>query len=314
MRILVAEDEPVSRLRLKAQLVKWGYDVVLAKDGAEAWAILGRDDAPRLAILDWMMPGMDGPEVCARIREKAAEPYVYVLLLTGKGEKDDVVAGLDAGADDYLTKPFDARELEVRLRAGCRIVTLQAELVTAREALRFEATHDVLTSAYNRAAAMKTLAREVARSNRSSEPLAVAMIDVDHFKRVNDTLGHQGGDEVLREIVRRLEGAIRPYDTLGRYGGEELIAILPGCDARAAASAAERLRARVGHAPVVFDGATIEVTCSIGVAVGQGCGDGTDLVAAADAALYAAKRAGRNRVELAGGAAVTDASTRAPAA
>jgi two-component system cell cycle response regulator len=297
MRVLVAEDELVSRMRLKAQLTRWGYEVVLAKDGDEAWAILQRDDAPRLAIVDWMMPGMDGPEVCRRLRLERPEPYVYVVLLTGRGSTDDLVLGLDAGADDYLTKPFDAQELQVRLRVGRRIVELQAELVSTREALRFQATHDPLTGALNRAAALDMLTREVSRAQRSRTALSVAMVDLDHFKSINDTHGHPAGDEVLRTAVRRCQGCIRPYDSFSRYGGEEFLLLLPGCDGRTGKIAAERIREAIRHSPVPFGQQAIPVTCSIGLAtLGEGM-SASEVVARADLALYRAKHGGRDRVE-----------------
>jgi diguanylate cyclase (GGDEF)-like protein len=300
MRVLIAEDEPVSRLRLKAQLARWGYEVIVARDGHEAWDLLQGDDPPRLAILDWMMPGLDGTEICKKLRSERPEPYIYVILLTGRGSTEDLVLGLDAGADDYVTKPFDAQELQVRLRTGRRLVELQAELVATREALRFQATHDTLTGAWNRAAAMDTLRREVARAERSASELAVAMIDLDHFKAINDTHGHPGGDEVLREIARRCQGSVRPYDTFARYGGEEFILVLPTCTETTARVVAERIREQVVRAAVDFGGRSIPVSCSIGIATWHAGSTQAHLVARADAALYRAKHCGRNRVEIAG--------------
>ncbi len=160
MRVLIVDDNAMSRLTLRSQLRRWGYEVVEAVDGDAAWAILSMPDTPRLAILDWMMPGLDGIELCRRIRAQAQEPYVYAILLTGREERADVVVGLEAGADDYVTKPFDAQELRVRVRAGERICDLQHELVAARESLRYEATHDHLTGVWNRAAVIDALHRE----------------------------------------------------------------------------------------------------------------------------------------------------------
>src|ERR1700694_2306180 len=199
MKILAAEDNPVFQSMLRSMLTKWGYEVILAADGTQAWSALQEDCPPRLAILDWMMPGLDGVEVCRRLRAANREPYIYVLLLTARTDSQDLVEGLDAGADDYLTKPFNATELRARLRAGRRIVELQEDLLMAREALRQQATHDGLTGLLNRHAMMEVLQTKLARSQRGSQPLSILMVDLDHFKRVNDEFGHLDGDAVLRE-------------------------------------------------------------------------------------------------------------------
>src|SRR4051812_29637418 len=183
-------------------LTWWGYQPLLVRDGREAWEILQREDAPRLALLDWMMPGMDGPELCRRVRAAGREPYIYILLLTARSESQDLIEGMDAGADDYLTKPFNAHELRVRIRAGRRILDLQ-------DALREQATHDGLTGLLNRNSILEKLDEEVARSARTEEPLSVLMADLDKFKSINDTYGHLAGDAVLREAARRLKAAAR---------------------------------------------------------------------------------------------------------
>ncbi len=203
MRVLAAEDNPVFQSMLRSMLTKWGYDPLIARDGAEAWCALDGEGAPRLAILDWMMPGMDGVEICRRVRATGREPYIYILLLTARTESQDLVEGMEAGADDYLTKPFAAHELRVRLRAGRRILDLQSELVAAREALRIQATHDNLTGIANRGAILDSLRTELSRASRDRKPIAVLMADVDRFKQINDTRGHQAGDEVLREVAHR---------------------------------------------------------------------------------------------------------------
>ena len=299
MRVLVAEDDTVSRHVLQALLEKWGYEVEVAHDGPAAWQTLQGENAPRLAILDWMMPGLDGVDICAELRKQAREPYTYVLLLTAKGQKQDIVAGLEAGADDYLTKPFDAHELRARLRSGCRIVQLQEQLVQAREALRVEATHDALTGLWNRAAMLETLQRELSRSQRDGAPVAVTMADLDHFKQVNDTYGHLVGDAVLREATRRMRSNSRTYDALGRLGGEEFLIVAPETDVTGALSQAERLRESVGQEPIdTFEG-PVHVTVSLGVAVSGEIREADLLLRAADEALYRAKSAGRNRAELA---------------
>ena len=256
MRVLAAEDNPVFQSMLKAMLGKWGYEAIIAPDGNEAMRLLSRDDPPRMAILDWMMPGMDGVEVCRCIRGVRREPYIYMLLLTARNESQDLVEGMDAGADDYLTKPFVAHELRARLRAGRRILDLQAELVVAaREALRIQATYDGLTGVLNRGSVLDALNQDLARAGRESGPVAVLLTDIDHFKKVNDTHGHQAGDAVLQETAHRMKSAIRAYDSMGRYGGEEFLIVLPGCDGEDAVHQAERIREAIAGPSYSYGGA-----------------------------------------------------------
>ena len=298
MSVLVAEDNPVFQSMLRSMLSKWGYDARILPNGLEAWDAMQAADAPRLVVLDWMMPYMDGVEVCRRIRTAAREPYVYVLLLTARTESQDLVEGMEAGADDYLTKPFNAQELRVRLRAGRRILDLQQQLMEAREALRVQATHDALTGLFNRGRVLEILAAEIARSERELRRLAVLMVDLDRFKQINDTLGHQAGDAVLREAARRMQAATRQYDAPGRYGGEEFLIVLPGCGAREGYAQAERIREAFAREPFAAGTDSLAVTCSIGVSSRDACaaGDADRLIREADAALYDAKNRGRNSV------------------
>jgi two-component system cell cycle response regulator len=300
MRILIADDDDVVRHILEARLTKWGYEVVVARNGLEAWRILQGVDAPRLAILDWIMPGMDGIEVCREVRKWEDRPYIYLLLLTAKDTKEDVVTGMEAGADDYISKPFDPQELKVRLRAGRRILDLQAELVAARESLRYQATHDGLTGLLNRSAAIDSLRNELERAYRQNDSLCLMLADFDHFKNINDTYGHTIGDAVLCEAARRMKASIRTYDIVGRYGGEEFLFILPGCDAQDARKQAERLQECVTREPIVLPRVTISFKMSIGVVVKHrpAVQDLDILIQTADSALYEAKLHGRNRVVL----------------
>ena len=300
MRILIADDSIVSRHLLEATLRKWGYEVLVACDGAEALQILERDDAPALIILDWMMPGVTGLEVCQRIRQRGSEPYTYILLLTSKSQKEDLIEGMDAGADDYITKPFDQNELQVRLRAGTRLVDLQAQLLSAREALREQATRDSLTHLWNRSSILEILTRELSRAHRESSPLGVVIVDLDHFKQVNDTHGHPVGDAVLREAARRMQGSIRQYDSLGRYGGEEFLILLPGCGEAESFAQAERLRRNLTQADIRVNDLSLHITASFGVtaAIPGDPWTAEGLIRKADEALYVAKKSGRNRVEI----------------
>ena len=301
MRILIAEDDTISRKLLERTLERSGYEVISVADGAKALEELVNSDPPRLALLDWMMPEKDGVEVCREVRRQKDQPYIYLILLSSRESKKDVVSGLESGADDYLTKPFDTEELKARLRAGERILELEDRLVEARESYRFQATHDVLTSLWNRGVILELVCREVARARREEICSAVMMCDVDHFKKVNDTFGHAIGDEVLREIARRLQNSVRSYDTVGRYGGEEFLVVLTNCDPANAVSRAESLRHNIGLRPVQTSIGPLNVTASIGLALTvdfPGCA-ADEIVHRADLALYAAKHAGRNCVRIA---------------
>ncbi len=299
-RVFVAEDDPVSRRVVAALLQKWGYHVEAAADGAAAWRELQALDAPRLVLLDWMMPGLEGVEICRRIRADATRPYAYIVLITALSQKQNLLTALDAGADDYLVKPFDGAELRARLHVGRRILAAQDELIAAREALRSQAAHDPLTGLWNHGETLKILEQEVARAARSAEPLAVFMVDLDHFKLINDRHGHLAGDAILRDVARRLTAGVRPYDAVGRYGGEEFLIVAPGIDPEGALEIASRVRELVAGRPVDCDRTRIAVTASLGVAVSSPGRPPEPmlLVRAADSALYRAKEGGRNRVEL----------------
>jgi len=301
MKILLADDEPIARTMLEHWLAGWGYEVTLARDGESALQALKDDNELRLLVVDWVMPKKDGIEVCKAIRSGPQEPYVYIVLLTAKDDKSDIIAGLDAGADDYLVKPCNPLELKVRLRAGRRVIELQEQLVKARESLRFEAMHDSLTGLLNRGAVLEQLTKELVRASRRGAPVSVLMGDLDHFKTINDTHGHAAGDAVLREAARRMKAGVRAYDSVGRLGGEEFIAVLPECDAKTGLSVAQRLCRSLADVPTQYSGTPIAHSISIGVAATDqfGSSHADELIRAADAALYRAKHAGRSRALLA---------------
>jgi two-component system, cell cycle response regulator len=313
MKVLIAEDQAAIRRWLTGLVERWGYDVVAVGDGEAAWEVLQAPDGPQLAILDWMMPRMDGQELCKRIRQNPQETYIYVIMLTGKDAREDIVRGLEAGADDYVIKRLapdnsDLAELKARLNTGRRIIELQAELLKANkalekanEALTIQATHDGLTSLWNRSAIIELLEREWSDARRQVKPLGVVIADLDHFKRINDTHGHLAGDTVLRSAARHMQSVSRPSDLIGRYGGEEFLLVLPGCALPNLVPLAERLRQAVCDLSIDFGGERIPVTVSMGGTSADPAWSGSlaALLHAADEALYRAKAAGRNCVQVA---------------
>ncbi len=313
MKVLIAEDDPISRVLLSRLLVKAGYEVVATANGSEAWEVLRKEGAPRLAVLDWMMPGMDGLAVCQRVRARSGGAYTYILLLTSKDATPDLVEGLESGADDYLTKPLNPEELKARLRAGLRILRLEDQLVAAREEMQVKATHDALTRLWNRSAILDMLQRDIARARREGSSVGVLLCDIDHFKSVNDTHGHAAGDEVLQEAARRFVDSVRDYDVVGRYGGEEFLIFLPGCPSRKTADRAEQIRLAFSSPPFHTKAGPLNITLSIGAvaAADWKTASAEELIRIADAALYRAKNAGRNRTQV---ASPDEASQTGPAA
>ncbi len=291
MKILIVEDDPTSRRILQANLIKWGYEVTLATDGQRAFDILHQPEPPNLVISDWIMPHMDGLTLCREIRRLNIKRYVYFILLTTKGEKRDIIQGLAAGADDFLIKPFNQEELKYRIRIGERIINLEHRILKM-------AHTDALTGLMNRRAFMERLEQETIRAHRDQTPLSFIISDIDHFKRVNDTYGHQGGDQVLQGVSALFKMALRPYDLLGRYGGEEFVACLPGVDETAVEKAAERLRKKVAEMGIQTPQGTIHITVSFGTSTchHSPAEEMESLIRRADEALYRAKEGGRNRV------------------
>lgn len=302
MNILIAEDDPVSRRLLQRTLENWGNTVIVAKDGEEAWSMY-QDNRARLVITDWLMPLLDGPGLCRRITEANADHHdpAYVIMLTSRDSTDDLAAGLFAGANDFIAKPFHQEELRARLRNGERILALQEQLVLAHEQMRQLAMTDPLTQLFNRRAMLEFLRRDEDRMRRERRPLGVVMLDLDHFKAVNDRHGHGIGDEVLKAVAGNLTSCVRGGDYVGRWGGEEFLIALPGADPIQCAEVAERCRVLIAaQRHPLESGQVLSVSASLGAASTEGierC-DLASLIQNADKALYWAKEAGRNRVKI----------------
>jgi two-component system cell cycle response regulator len=298
MKILIADDDRMSRQLLMKTLEREGYEVIAVDNGLLALQQLSLPDGPRLALLDWMMPGLDGAGVCSEVRKQHDRPYIHIVLVTSKREKQDIVAGLEAGADDYLTKPWDPAELTARLRVGQRILQLEDRLVEARETMRFKATHDPLTSLLNRGVIVDLLARELTRTRREDGCTVTMLGDIDHFKSVNDGYGHVVGDEVLREVARRLLSSVRSYDFVGRYGGEEFLIVLNNCSSAQADVRAEEVRNGIAKHPVQTSRGPLPITMSLGVFASKdwNLDQVEETLAKVDSALYRAKADGRNCV------------------
>lgn len=293
MKIMLVEDSAVERREIAGHLQAWNLQFTIAKDGAEAWRILQGDDPPSLVLLDWMLPELDGIELCRRIRTLGGNgTYIYTVMLTAKDRKSHLLTAMAAGADDYLGKPVDASELRARILVGKRILELQ-------QSLRFAATHDFLTKLFNREEILASLRREIARSEREQKPTTIILADLDHFKAVNDSLGHAAGDTVLKEVAERLRADLRAYDLVGRYGGEEFLLILPNCNLAVGRRRADEIRGFISKAPVITTFAKLPVTVSMGVTATDLTKAATaeSLLQQADRALYRAKQSGRNRVE-----------------
>ncbi|MFB3922382.1 MAG: diguanylate cyclase [Terriglobia bacterium] len=308
MKILIAQDDELSRNLLRTTLAYWGHEVVVASDGTAAWEELTKPGAPHMAILEKRLGGVNGMEVCRKVRARASEVPVYIMLATVPGHAQEITEGMQAGADDFLTKPLDADELMVRLRIAKRVLQMEEELGNAQGAIRYQTTHDPLTGLANRSAVIDALKRELARARREGNPVGVFLAKVDHLKEINEKHGHTAGDAVLREAARRLRSIVRPYDTVGRYGGEEFLVIVPGCGEKSTLGQGERLRTAVaaeemdvsawGSYSSANEG-NLRMTLSLGVATSEGVIEAERLLRAAEAALARANQSGHDRVELA---------------
>jgi two-component system, cell cycle response regulator len=300
LAILLAEDDPVTRMLMTRFLKKAGYEVDAVPDGAAAMDRMLKRYYPIL-VTDWEMPGMDGVALCKAVRNLQLDGYVYALLLTARDSKEHIIAGLDAGADDYLIKPVHEPELIARLNAGRRILNLEHSLRAANQRNRILSITDALTGAFNRRYLMEQLPREVERCRRYAYPLSVIMCDLDHFKRINDVLGHGAGDDVLQQFVGRVQRSIRSNsDWISRYGGEEFLLVLPEADYKAGCFVAEKIRSMIESTPFATRAGDAQVTASFGVASSGAQGPDLTLkveglIKAADQCLYRSKLEGRNR-------------------
>jgi diguanylate cyclase (GGDEF)-like protein len=302
MRILVVDDEPISRLLVQAAVDWLGHHWIAADDGQEAWECFQQDE-PDVLITDLMMPGVDGLELCRRVRANAQTSYTYIILVTVLGDRQDIVRGMDAGADDYLVKPLQLFDLQARLIAAQRVTDLHAELDRHRAQLAHLARHDPLTGLSNRRSLDEDLEVLHARSQRYGRGFALAMCDIDRFKAYNDTYGHQAGDQALRAVAATIAGEVRGGDGVYRYGGEEFLLVLPEQTPDTALVAVERVRSAVERLaiPQPAAGPGGRLTLSAGIAAFRP-GEPTtaqELLQQADAALYRAKAAGRNQLALA---------------
>ncbi|MFT6552460.1 MAG: diguanylate cyclase (GGDEF)-like protein [Zhongshania marina] len=292
MDVLIVDDDAITRFALSAAVEEWGFVPVLAENADQALKTLATETTPHLLIIDWSMPGMSGPDLCKTIRKREDGQFFYILMLTGKEGNEAIIEAMEAGADDFLSKPFDHRVLKVRIAAGSRIVRLE-------QTLNQLASRDALTQCWNRRMIDELFANSIAESTRKRSKFSVMVLDIDHFKRVNDTFGHSGGDAALKHVVNILNTNLREYDQVGRYGGEEFVILLPATDRNEAWGVAERIRSAIQFQPTILnDDLKIELTVSIGIAEFDRSRDANQsaFFERADKALYTAKQTGRNRI------------------
>lgn len=296
LRIILADDDIISRTMLAETIRGDGYEVAEANNGLEAEALVKSTNCPTLLLLDWEMPLLSGLEICSNFsKEKTLQP-IYKVLITGKNRNNDIIKGLDSGADDYIKKPYDINELRARIRVGIRMLSLQTSLMKAKEELEYRATHDHLTKVYNRSAIMESFSHEWARYKRGSSEFTLGFFDIDHFKKINDTFGHSTGDDILQMVCDIIASSQREYDIFGRYGGEEFLLIAPQTKLPDHSLIYSRILQKISDHSFVTPKGIIPVTVSIGVASSAEVDDKEELLALADNRLYSAKSSGRNRV------------------
>jgi len=287
LQVIIADDDRLSRRVLEDRCREWGFEVLTAVDGNQAWELFTEQDAPRIFLLDWVMPGINGIDLCAKIRNSSQTSYSYIVILTAHNNADNVIQGLEAGADDYISKPFNNNELRCRLNIGKRILELEDNILRM-------ANIDYLTGLYNRRYFFQRMECELSRCRRENRPMGVLLLDIDNFKVVNDTYGHAAGDHVLTRLAGVLHRCCRDYDLVGRFGGEEFIICLPGANQEETFSIAERTRKQIAEESFNCTDATFTITVSIGC-VSAYNSERQDLIVAADEGLYQAKRNGKNQ-------------------
>jgi len=297
MKILIVEDELISRRMVKKYLVDAGHDIVEAEDGQAAWELF-QNEPFQMVITDWIMPRLDGPELVQKIRRSGQKSYTYIIMLTAMDDKKNVVFGLESGVDEYLTKPFNGRELVARVASGMRILKLEEQLMQAHQQMENLAMRDGLTGLLNRRAIEEYAESEFNITERKERALSIIMIDIDHFKQVNDKFGHKTGDYALQQVAKILKEDLRNYDRVGRWGGEEFILILPDTWVDDAAIVAERIRIEIAETKFLLEtGESFSIRISLGVACASSqVSSLAKLIDSADQAMYQAKQNGRNRV------------------
>ena len=298
MKVLIATENSDLADELEKNLNDWGFDVVYTNDGVKGLQLLqGSEAPPSIGIIDEKISGMWAHEILFRLRDRAAAHYQYLIILSDSSTVNDSLIALDAGADVILQKPVEMVQFRIHLQVARRIMEHQMRQRVLQEDLWNQANQDALTNIPNRRAILRSLERNAATCAQREQPLGVLMIDLDYFKQINDTFGHDGGDCVLREVADRMKDGLRNTDTIGRFGGEEFMAVIPNCAGEELLRIAERIRSSVNR-PVQTEEQLIPVSCSIGVAVRWDVNDGDvhEALQRADKALYVAKEMGRNRV------------------
>lgn len=295
-KILIAEDDLITAKIIERHLKKWGYTVFFENNGEDGWKTLEKENI-QIALLDWMMPGMDGLQLCRKIRDSRSDPYTYLILLTARASTDDIVEGLNAGADDYITKPLEPAELRARLMTGIRIIELENKNKRLQKKLEKLAREDSLTGFLNKKNIHERLEEELSRGLREKQPISAVLLDIDRFKQINDTHGHNVGDQVILEIAGRLRDNVRRHDHIGRFGGDEIMVLLWHTSTEHLRIVADRLCSCVSREPIPTDAGPLQVSVSVGGASSEDHLNisAVDMIKVADLALYDAKHQGRDR-------------------
>jgi diguanylate cyclase (GGDEF)-like protein len=302
LKVLIADDDLTSREILVSVMSKWGFNPIAVEDGLKVLEVMSQPDAPQLLMLDWEMPGLDGLSLAEHLTANETNPEPpYVIMLTSRDGQKDIVTGLSAGANDYITKPFETDVLRARVNVARRTVELQQRLTSALRKLSILANIDELTELHNRRSSLNKMTVELERAERQNSELCLGICDIDHFKQINDTLGHQAGDQVLKQLGGMLKNEFRSYDIIGRYGGEEFVFAIP-THYSGAKSILERIRSQIAGTPFVTDEKVIRISMSFG-AVMVAHDQQSDLeywLKKADNALYHSKKQGRDCISFAG--------------